>query len=116
MSPAAILVCMTLVTNVDHGSVVTRDCHYEQQVSEITTSSIAPEASVNTHQTPNLSVVPKKPRVAEARPTKPVAKKKFLRTAKVKHRAIVRQVKPVMTAEKAKEFRFSWFKRLLALQ
>ena len=113
MTPAALLVCMTIVTNVDHGSVVTNACHYEQPVVAMVTESPFISAAVETTQTLDTEVkalavvdVP-----VEVRPAKPSFKKPVAHTARVNHRVKGVKVLPVMTAS---QFRQSWFKRLAA--
>ena len=113
MTPAALLVCMAIVTNVDHGSVVTNACHYEQPVVAMVTESPVISAAVETTQTLDTEVkalavvdVP-----AEVNLTKPSFKKPVARTARVNHRMKAVNARPVMSAS---QFRQSWFKRLAA--
>jgi hypothetical protein len=146
MTPAALLVCMTIVTNVDHGSVVTRDCHYElsgvsvvsqdatpavpqsaaptvpqiaaaavpKSVVPAVPKSAAPAFARRTYQTRDLMVTASTTAVAESKPARLHHKKKLSRQAMTQYRTTVKRVKPVMTAEQNRAFRFSWFERLLA--
>jgi hypothetical protein len=112
MTPAALLVCMAIVTNVNHGSVVTNDCHYEQPAVAMVSESPAITAAVETTQTLDaevsaLAVVP-----LEVKPAKPVYSKHALRTVRVHHRVKAANHRSVMTAAEDKAFRHSWYKRL----
>lgn len=122
MTPAALLVCMAIVTNVDHGSVVTRDCHYElPAVSAVSQSAApdvvpntAPEVVLNTYPMPDLAVKAVTIAITESKPAKLHHKKKWTRQAKAYHRPITKSMKPVMTAEQNRAFRYSWYDRLAA--
>jgi hypothetical protein len=63
MTPVALLVCLTVVTNVKHGSVVTNDCHYEMppvaMVSQppVVTASQPPVVVVSQPVIPSASIV-----------------------------------------------------------
>jgi hypothetical protein len=109
MTPAALLVCMTIVTNVNHGSVVTNDCRYEQPAVAMASESPVITAAGETTQALDaeisaLAVVP-----VEA---KPVYKKRPLHNMRVHHRVKAANTRPAMTAAQDKAFRHSWYKRL----
>ena len=122
MTPAALLVCVALVTNVDHGSVVTRDCHYEVQTVSTFSKNILPsevpaasqEVVLNTYPMPDLPVKSLTIAVADSKPAKLHHKKKWSRQAKAHYRPITKSARPVMTAEQNRAFRYSWYERLAA--
>jgi hypothetical protein len=120
MTPAALLVCMTIVTNVNHGSEVRNDCHFEQpavaMATEITKTPAATIA-ITTTQMPDTGVkaLAALDMTIAAKPEKPRYKKTASRSGKARHRVAVKTVKPIMTAEQNKSFRYSWFKRLAGL-
>jgi hypothetical protein len=115
MTPAALLVCMTIVTNVDTTTVASRACHYEQpataMVSEPALSTVA-EVVV---QTPETDVKPMS--VADTgvkvKSKKPKYKKHAVRKQRARHRASKIMVQPVSGEEQKTEYRRSWFERLM---
>lgn len=91
MTAAALLVCVTIVTNGAHSSVASNTCHYEQPAVAIATV-IAPVADVE-------------------EPTVPAV----VTTVKPVHRKLAHHrgtAKPVMTAEQNRAYRHLWFRRL----
>jgi hypothetical protein len=117
MTPAALLVCMAIVTNVDHGSVITRQCHYEQQASSEVTQSIdpaTPDVTLNSYPMPEPVVKARISSAVKAKPARLYQKKKIARQAKIQVRRVVTKTKPMMTAEQNRKFRLSWFDRLAA--
>jgi hypothetical protein len=117
MTPAALLVCMTVVTNVNHGSVVTNACHYQQPAVAMVPVDPMPIAAIDAVKTENaevkaLAVVDLDPKVT---PAKPGLGKATVKAARVHHRAGAPAASPVMTAAQDKAFRHSWFKRLAGM-
>jgi hypothetical protein len=111
MTPAALLVCMTIVTNVSHGTVATNACHYEQpQVAAVSENPVAAVAinTVNTQVTEVKALAV----VDVAAEAKPIIKKQAVRVVRAHHRVVGTAAKPAMTATQDKAFRLSWFKRL----
>ena len=111
MTPAALLVCMAIVTNVNHGSIVTNDCHSEQPAVAMVSESPAITAAVETTQTLDaetkaLAVVGLPAEV------KPVYKKRSVHNVRVHHRVKAANNQSVMTVAQDKAFRHSWYKRL----
>ena len=114
MTPAALLVCMTIVTNVNHGSVATNACHYEQPAVAMATEDPITTAAIDTVKVPvaetkALAVVAV---AAEAKPARPATWKHSPRTAQVYHRAPAQAARPAMTAAQDAAYRHAWFKRL----
>ena len=122
MTAAALLICMTIVTNLEHGSVANRVCQYDQQVvgamSQNTTTVIA-KSPVNVEDAKvnevTLAVAP-----ASAKTIKPIHRihrKRTFRAARM-HRSsncCATIAKPALKAAENKEFRYSWFQRLMDL-
>ena len=114
MTPAALLVCMTIVTNVNHGSVATNACHYEQPAVAMATQDSITTAAIDKVEAPvaetkALAVVAV---AAEATPAKPGLWKHASRTAKFYHHVRGQTTRPAMTAAQDTAFRHAWFKRL----
>jgi hypothetical protein len=114
MTPAALLVCMTIVTNVNHGSVATNACHYELPAIAMVPVDPMPIAAIDAVKTQDtgikaLAVVDLAPKV---KPAKPGLGKVAVKAARVHHRAGALAASPVLTAAQDKAFRHSWFKRL----
>jgi hypothetical protein len=114
MTPAVLLVCVAAVTNVNHGTVVNKDCHYVQVNPAGSQVYPAENIAVNTVQQPAvgvnaLAVVDVLPNVE---PATPVFKKPVKRSAKLHTRV---KAAPVMTASQDKAYRLNWFKRLAGM-
>jgi hypothetical protein len=115
MTPAALLVCMTIVTNVGHTTVASRACHYEQppvaMVSETSPTAIAenivkiPETDVKALSIDDATV--------KVKSRKSKYKKQAVRKVRIHHRADKVTVQPVSTEAQNTEYRRSWFERLL---
>jgi hypothetical protein len=111
MTPAALLVCMAIVTNVNHGSVVTNDCHYEQPAVAMVSEMPVTTSAIDLVQTPDAEI--KALAVADLpAEVKPVYKKRPVHNARVHHRVKAANNRSVMTAAEDKAFRHSWYKRL----
>jgi hypothetical protein len=112
MTPVALLVCMAIVTNVNHGSVVTNDCHYEQPAVAMVSESPVITAAVET--TRRLDAQVKALAVVDVpAEVKPVYKKRSVHNVRVHHRVKAVNNRSVMTAAQDKAFRHSWYKRLV---
>ena len=115
MTPVALLVCMTIVTNVEHTTVASRACHYEQP--SVATVSQPPLTTIaeNVVRMPDKDV--KALSVAEApvevKAKKPKYRKHAVRKARIHHRTSKVIVQPVMSEADNTEHRKSWFDRLL---
>ena len=113
MTPTALLVCMTIVTNVNHGSVATKVCHYEQPAVAMVSVDPIATAAIDMVKTPDagakaLAIVDL---AVGAKPPKPGYRKHALRNARAHHRVSEPTARPAMTAAQDKAFRLSWFKR-----
>jgi hypothetical protein len=138
MTPAALLVCMTIVTNVGNGSEVSRDCHYQAapvqpvamapadapeaivQIIPASAPADAPVASIH-FITENLEAVLKdlpndvtalgaKPRKAAFRMNHQKPKTQLARVHR--REAIPR---PTMAEIKNQQYRRSWVERLFKI-
>jgi hypothetical protein len=114
MTPAVVLICVAAVTNVNHGTVVNKNCDYVQVNPAGSPAFPEEKIAVNTVQQPAvgvnaLAVVDVLPNVA---PEKPKVNKPLKRNAKIHIRS---KTAPVMTASQDKAFRLNWFKRLAGL-
>jgi hypothetical protein len=115
MTPVALLVCMTIVTNVEHTTVASRACHYEQPSVAMAAQPATTTISENVVRMPDANVralsVAKAP--VEVKAKKPKYRKHATRKARIHHRASKVNVQPVMSEADNTEHRKSWFERLL---
>jgi hypothetical protein len=115
MTPAAVLVCMTIVTNLDHATVASRACHYEQppvaMVSENLLTTIA-ENTVKTQET-DVKALSIADTAVKLKAKKPKYKKQAARKMRIRHRSSAVPTRSVVTEAQNTEYRRSWFERLL---
>ncbi len=112
MTPAAVLVCMTIVTNVGHTTVASRACHYEQAPVAMQSETSVSTIAENIVKAPETDVRPLSVVDRDVKARKPKYRKQATRKARVHHRSRKITVQPVSSEAQNTVYRNSWFERL----
>ncbi len=113
MTPAAVLVCMTIVSNVGHTTVASRACHYEQPPVAMESGTSVSSIAENIVNAPETDVRPLRVVDTHVKAGKPKYRKQATRRARVHHRLRKVTVQPVSSQAQNTVYRRSWFERLL---
>ncbi|GEM_PF-5534592 len=134
MTPDALLICLTIVANLDNGSVVNRECHYEMPKVAILSQSVEKPAVIAVSQVSATVTAPVVVAAASApiahdaevhvvdaiiAPTPKMQARRRVRNvmlhhAKVHYAQARKTVGHEVTAQNDKSFRFSWYERMAA--